>query len=450
DVVDEHGARAAQTAAITISGTNDAPVAAGDNLDAIQLEDAGFSYNSANGHWYRFEGVAKNWFDARDAAAVGGGYLATVTTAQENQFIWDHIDAAHPGSVTSTGLPINPAIEPIVNRSMWIGGSDSATEGVWNWQTGPEAGQVFWDNGSATSVYSNWLPGEPSNTAGLENHVIFYADNGIWYDYQGGNLAAGYVVEIGGRSGDGAFADEDTPRSFAASRLLANDTDVDDGAVLNVTSVSATSAKGATITLADGQITYDPHLAQQLQALAAGEMVTDTFTYTVSDGLGGTSTAEVMLTVTGSNDAPVGANPDPGVWQNDPVVEPVVDYYGSGFYHYDAPMDQTFAGHAAEADIYVFDFNFDPVAGTYESTGTDVIDYMQLGSGSASSPADYIFAHHYGPSTEGPYWVGAVETIAVEDMGPSTYEWTLYYGSDRSQPVATLGTLSVLHTDLFA
>ncbi|MBR1156234.1 VCBS domain-containing protein [Bradyrhizobium sp. JYMT SZCCT0428] len=163
-VSDDLGGSATTSITVNLVGTNDAPVATGDSLDAIQLEDAGFYFNSANGHWYRFEGVAKNWFDARDAATVAGGYLATVTTAQENQFIWDHIDAGHPGSVTSTGLPINPGIEPIVDRSMWIGGSDTATEGVWNWQTGPEAGQVFWDNGSAIPVYSNWLPGEPSNT----------------------------------------------------------------------------------------------------------------------------------------------------------------------------------------------------------------------------------------------------------------------------------------------
>ncbi len=39
-------------------------------------------------------------------------------------------------------------------------------------------------------------------------------------------------------------------------------------------------------------------------ALASGDTDTDTFTYTVSDGNGGTDTAELVITVTGTNDAP--------------------------------------------------------------------------------------------------------------------------------------------------
>ena len=38
----------------------------------------------------------------------------------------------------------------------------------------------------------------------------------------------------------------------------------------------------------------------------ASDTVTDSFTYTVSDGNGGTDTATLIITVTGVNDAPVG------------------------------------------------------------------------------------------------------------------------------------------------
>jgi len=51
-----------------------------------------------------------------------------------------------------------------------------------------------------------------------------------------------------------------------------------------------------------GNVNYNPGGA--LDYLAAGEVVEDSFTYTVSDGLGGFDTATVTLRVVGVNDAP--------------------------------------------------------------------------------------------------------------------------------------------------
>ena len=41
-----------------------------------------------------------------------------------------------------------------------------------------------------------------------------------------------------------------------------------------------------------------------MDALDAGDIVTDVFTYTVSDGNGGTDTATITITINGINDAP--------------------------------------------------------------------------------------------------------------------------------------------------
>ena len=99
-----------------------------------------------------------------------------------------------------------------------------------------------------------------------------------------------------------AGASEDSTLAIASSTLLANDGDGDD---LTVSSFDQTSAKGAALTLSGTDITYDPTQVTALQALAAGEATTDTFTYAVSDGHGRTDTATVTLTVAGVNDAPV-------------------------------------------------------------------------------------------------------------------------------------------------
>ncbi|WP_235848039.1 Ig-like domain-containing protein [Mycolicibacterium holsaticum] len=114
---------------------------------------------------------------------------------------------------------------------------------------------------------------------------------------------------------DAVTVDED---GVAVVDVLANDTDVD-GDELTVTTVG--SASNGTVTLADGVITYTPN---------ADFQGADSFTYTVSDGNGGTATATVYVTVNSVNDAPVAFDdfyvtrqgmelmiPAPGVLAND-------------------------------------------------------------------------------------------------------------------------------------
>lgn len=84
--------------------------------------------------------------------------------------------------------------------------------------------------------------------------------------------------------------------------LLANDREFD-GDAMTVTAVGTTATAGTSVSLVGGQVTYDPGTA--FDALAAGETATDSFSYTVDDGKGGTDTATVTVTITGANDAPV-------------------------------------------------------------------------------------------------------------------------------------------------
>ena len=94
---------------------------------------------------------------------------------------------------------------------------------------------------------------------------------------------------------------ENTTTTILAERLLANDSDGDSD-TLTITGVAATSAKGATLSLVDGNIVYDPANSAVIDALDDGETLTDTFTYTVSDGKGGSTTATVSLTVGGADE----------------------------------------------------------------------------------------------------------------------------------------------------
>jgi uncharacterized protein len=116
-----------------------------------------------------------------------------------------------------------------------------------------------------------------------------------------------YMLYLDGTN-NAVLADNDTVAgaengvfTLSAAALLANDQEFDDQTI-RITAVSS-SAAGATVTLSGSAITYDP--GSLFDSLAEGETATDTFTYIVDDGFGGTDTATVTVTITGSNDAPV-------------------------------------------------------------------------------------------------------------------------------------------------
>ncbi|MFN0044675.1 MAG: choice-of-anchor C family protein [Alphaproteobacteria bacterium] len=284
-MADEHGATSSSTVTITVTGTNDGPVANDDSLTGVP---DGFTLNPDNGHFYQWVTAGMSFHDAMANAHALGGYLATVTSAQENAFL----DALMFNSGNFT----------------WIGASDAASEGDWRWVDGPEAGQQFWvgGTGGTATQYAAWQPGSEPNNAGNEDYAHMWG-GGYWNDLYDAGLYS--FVEIGGIPGDATgngFTDEDTARTFSESFLLSNDTDVDQSHVLNVVSVSSASAAGASVSLSAGQITYDP--LALFQHLAEGEIATDTFTYVVADEHGATSSATVTIEIGGVNDGPVANN----------------------------------------------------------------------------------------------------------------------------------------------
>ena len=89
---------------------------------------------------------------------------------------------------------------------------------------------------------------------------------------------------------DSAATSEDTPVTID---VLANDEDIDLGDVLQIDSV--TQGADGTVAIDGDQVTYTPN---------ADFFGHDDFTYTVSDGRGGTDVALVSVTVTPVADAP--------------------------------------------------------------------------------------------------------------------------------------------------
>ena len=124
------------------------------------------------------------------------------------------------------------------------------------------------------------------------------------------NLTINPVNDAPVAAADTGSTDEDTAVTLLGSTLRANDSDIDGAGTFTITSVQATSTKGATVTLnANGDVIYNPAASSVLQALTIGQQTTDTFTYTITDAGGATSTATVTITVAGRLEAPT-ANPD--------------------------------------------------------------------------------------------------------------------------------------------
>lgn len=129
--------------------------------------------SGGNGHWYDFVSGSTSFATASSAAAASSlsgtsGHLVTITSAAEQAFIDTNFGNA---------------------GFYWLGASDAASEGTWEWIAGPETGQLL------SAGYDNWAQNEPNNFVGVEDHAVGNWNSlGQWNDV--GNFSASYIVEF--------------------------------------------------------------------------------------------------------------------------------------------------------------------------------------------------------------------------------------------------------------
>lgn len=113
---------------------------------------------------------------------------------------------------------------------------------------------------------------------------------------------------------DNGTAEENAPVTID---VLDNDSDIE-GDTLTVTSIDDSGLTGGTATLnIDNTVTFDP--GSDFDDLAVGETATETLTYVVEDGNGGSDTSTVTITIEGQNDDP-DAMDDSGVGDEDMAI----------------------------------------------------------------------------------------------------------------------------------
>jgi hypothetical protein len=101
----------------------------------ISHADSEILRNDLTGHLYQRFDKSLSWESSKMDCQKRGGYLATVTSADENDFLSSNfIKDKNPGGI-------------------WLGGSNDRS-GAWEWVTGE-----VWE-------FNNWNEGEPNNVGG--------------------------------------------------------------------------------------------------------------------------------------------------------------------------------------------------------------------------------------------------------------------------------------------
>lgn len=119
--------------------------------------------NPENGHWYQRFDNSLGWHDAKDYCESMGGYLATIASQAENDFVYNNLASFSP------------------HEMVWLGATDETQEGTWEWVTGES-----WN-------FTNWDSGEPNNCSDIEHYLVYFTPNdplgraGLWNDLGEGN-----------------------------------------------------------------------------------------------------------------------------------------------------------------------------------------------------------------------------------------------------------------------
>ncbi len=95
------------------------------------------------GHYYQLFDISLTWEEAKKECESLGGYLATITSKNEQAFV---------EALITTGE----------KNCYWLG-AEKETTGYWQWVTGEEFD------------YANWKSGEPNNEKNIENYLEMYA-----------------------------------------------------------------------------------------------------------------------------------------------------------------------------------------------------------------------------------------------------------------------------------
>ena len=344
---DGHGGTVSNTLTVTINGTNDTPSVAAatasvvedlaptvsgtlphptdtdihDAVAFIPQSNAAGAYGSltlnVNG---TYTYILNNGLPAVQALNTGGSLTDTFTYT---------VNDGHGGTASNTltvtihgtdeglpGLTVSDVVEdvrPFTQVTLPVPSDPGGTLGsAYVYSSSSLQGQygVFTiaADGTATYTLYNSLPSIQGLGQGetLTDTLAYSVSNS-----QGVTLPGSFTVTIHGTNDIPTVAaavasvTEDTKITASGTLPAPQDADIHD-TVAFLPQTNTAGRYGSLTLNADGTYTYTLNNASPLvQGLGTGESVTDAFTYTVSDGHGGTASNTLTVTINGTEDLPV-------------------------------------------------------------------------------------------------------------------------------------------------
>ncbi|MDH2348678.1 VCBS domain-containing protein, partial [Bradyrhizobium sp. SSUT77] len=305
--------------------------------------------------------------------------------------------------------------------TLFWSGSIAAAHGVWVTHTGSGCDVV-------TNIYA-----DTTGDLTPDLHIVLNGNVPIdLSDFLGVGAAVTNHAPVA--VADAAAVKEDTNTvaqpNPVSGNVLTNDTDVDVGDTHSVTAVNGAAAKvgvdvaGTYGTLhlnANGTYTYTLNNAQaNVQALAEGQTVTDVFSYTNSDNHGGSSSANLTITINGTNDGPVAvADAANGTENQTLTIDVLANDTDVDNGHAFTLVSATAPANQGSASVVSNKVVFNP--------GTD-FDHLAQGA-SATVTLNYTMKDEFGASSSSSVTVTITGTndgpVAVADSASGTENQTL-------------------------
>ncbi|GAB3760876.1 hypothetical protein GCM10028796_10170 [Ramlibacter monticola] len=313
-VTDGNGGTATGTVTVNVAAVNDGPVAGDDSVTAIEDQPLTILPGTLVGNDSDVDADALTITGVSGGtggtvALVGGSIVFTPTANFNGAGSFTYTVSDSNGG-TATGLvTVNVAgvndgpvagddsvtateDQPLTILPGMLLGNDSDVDADALTITGVTSGS----GGTVALVGSSIVFTPIANFNGAGNFTYTVSDG------NGGTTTATVTVTVASvndqpQAGDDSVtATEDQPLTILPGTLLGNDSD-SDGDTLTITGV--TGGTGGTVALVGGNIVFTP---------TANFNGAGSFTYTVSDGKGGTATSTVTVNVAGVNDGPVGGD----------------------------------------------------------------------------------------------------------------------------------------------
>ena len=336
------GATQVETVTVTIHGVNDNPVANNDSIRTdqdvpITIDAVGNDTDVDTSDLLLITGVDQ---PSKGSATINSENRIVFNPGNDFDSLDDGVDETvsfdyfisdgNGGTDVATITVTVTGVEDLTNTAPDEGETDEETAitlSVLDNDTDPDTGEVLVINTvstpakGSTSTDGTTITFDPGSDF---NDLAIGESETVTFEYA---LTTGEVetvtVTVNGLNDDPvAINDVETTNEDSVVNIdllgiddsTAADSDVD-GDSLTVTEINGIAA-GGTITLvsgalvtvnANGTVDYDPN--DKFEALDGGDVITDSFAYTISDGNGGTSTSTATVTINGANDALV-TNPD--------------------------------------------------------------------------------------------------------------------------------------------